>query len=296
MPAYRVSHKVRTVAELAEPLTTEGFLLEPFAPGEQPDEEAWVATEVVEAHDFLAALNDSRQRLLPFIDAVAVVTQCAFSLIGMSYMVYRMVENPHCLIYFNHVRRRATVGMILWKPEQGDDISRLLDTESPAALRYFREAMNAATSSACLAMLVITAEALAGQGRVTKRCSRCEHVYEYDGTNHDELLRILGNYAYAQLYKKNQGALRHRLLHGNPIDENAAAQLCDAMYHQILSYVKNTVGLQTIEPIDGAPRRFDSLESLGAILRCKSTAPPSLRDLERNWQEISELIEQPSHY
>ena len=294
MPSYVVIHKVRTVANLHKNLSIEGFRLQNFA--EQPTEEAWAVSEEVVADDFLKALNHSRERLLPIIDALAFVTQCSFSLAGMSFMVYRLDDNPQCVVYFRHLRSRPTVGMPFWQQEQAEDVSRLLQIENAAALRYFRHAVNASTSSACLALLATTAEALAGQGTVTGNCQKCGYEYLYGATDRTKLEAVLGTDAYNQLYKKKNGAIRNRLMHGHPINEDDAAALCDTIYKQILRYLKDTLELKTIEEIVGAPRRFDSLQWFGAFLRLKERIPPSLHELEQNWQQLGDWVDQPPAY
>jgi hypothetical protein len=296
MPTYHVAHKVRTVAELYESQLVEGFQLQPFDPNGKPSQEAWEASEQVEAQDFLSAFNASRARLLPLIDALAVVTQCAFSLSGMSFQVFRQTDNPDGILYFRHLRGRKTVGMTLWKEEQRKDVGRLLAIESPSALRYFREAINAATSSACLAMLVTTAESLAGQNTVTGKCENCGHEYKYGGTDRTKLAKILGEDAHNQLYKKSHGSLRNKLLHGKAIDENAAAALCGEVYDRLVGHMTSSLSLQSIEKIDGAPRRFDSLEWFGAFLRSTSKAVIPLREMERDWHAVGEWIDQPENY
>jgi hypothetical protein len=161
MPTYRVSQKIRTVAALAEPKTVESFTLDPYAPS-SPTVGAWLATEETRASDVCVAVNGSRQKLLPVIDALASMLQCSFSLTGTAFMAYRLEDNPECIIYFRLLRSKPTTGMMLWGAEQLQDVKKLLQGENTAVLRYFREAINAATSSAGLAMLVVAAEGLAG--------------------------------------------------------------------------------------------------------------------------------------
>lgn len=296
MPTYHVAHKVRTVADLYEPKMVNDFRLQPFDPDGKPGQEAWEAIEEVEAQDFLTAFNASRARLLPLIDALAVVTQCAFSLSGMSFLVFRRTENPDGILYFRHLRGRKTVGMTLWDEAQCKDVGRLLAIESPVAFRYFREAINAATSSACLAMLVTTAESLAGDNTVTGKCERCGHEYKYGATDRAKLEEILGKDAYSRLYKKTHGSLRNKLLHGKAIDENAAVALCGEVYDRLIGHMTSSLSLESIKKINGAPRRFDSLEWFGAFLRSTSKAVVSLRELERGWQAVGEWIDQPENY
>jgi hypothetical protein len=258
--------------------------------------EAWIACEDADAPDFLSAYNRSRPRLVRTVDALSIVTQCAFSLATASFSVYRLTDNPEHVVYFRHLRARHQVGITLWKPEQLRDIAALTAMENPGAMHYFREAINASTPSAQLAMLVITAEALAGQGTVTGTCKTCGTEYSYGGTNRDELAAVLGPEAYNRLYKSNNGSLRNRLSHGSPIDENAAAEVSGLAYHAILDYLNRRFRLQTIERINGAPRTFQSFEWFGAFLRCASGSIPELPDLERNWQNIGKLIDQPTNY
>src|ERR1700686_4025526 len=158
-----------------------------------------------------AAFNLSRPRLVRTIDALCIVTQCSFSLTAASLMVYRLTNNPDQIVYFRHHRQRPTVPMSIWKAEQLTDVSLLASIENPGALHYFREAVNASTSSAQLAMLVVTAVALAGQQKVIGKCQKWGFEYAYGGMNRGELQAVLGQ-AYSPLYKSNDGSLRNRLL------------------------------------------------------------------------------------
>ena len=260
------------------------------------DANAWIATDFVEAPDFLTAFNTSRPRLLKTVDALCVVTQCSFSLIAASWMVYRLTDNADRILYFRHLRETQAVGMPIWKDEQLNDVTKLVSIDNPGALHYFREAVNAATHGARLAMLVITAEALAGQRKVTGKCQHCGSEYSYGGTNRDELEAILGTAAYSQLYKRNGGSLRHRLLHGIAIDENLAAEVGALAYDAILEFLKKKFGLSSIEKITAAPRPFQNAEWFGAFLRCTTNDVPELPELEQNWQGFGERVEEPAQY
>jgi hypothetical protein len=294
MPTYRIVHKIWTVAELDEARTIEGFQMRAIDTGS--DSGAWIAIEEIEAPDFITAFNMSRPRLVRTVDALCVVTQCSFSLAAASSLVYRLTDNPDHVLCFRHLRKRATVGMTVWKPEQLNDVAQLVSIENPGALHYFREAVNAATSSAQLAMLVITAEALAGQSKVIGTCQRCGFEYSYGGTNRGELEAVLGAAAYTRLYKSNNGSLRNRLLHGSSVDENAAAEVSTLAYDAILEYLVKSLGLSTIERITAAPRTFQSFERFGTFLRCATDAVPDLPELELNWQRLGQLVKQPAYY
>jgi phage baseplate assembly protein W len=96
-------------------------------------------------------------------------------------------------------------------------------------------------------MLVITAEALAGQSKIVGKCQTCGTEYSYGGTNRKELEAVLGTGAYTRLYRSDNGSLRHRLLHGSPIDENAASEVSALAYNAILEFLVKRLGLTSIE-------------------------------------------------
>jgi len=144
-------------------------------------------------------------------------------------------------------------------------------------------------------MLVITAEALAGQSTVVGNCSNCGHEYRYGGTNREEIAAVLGADSYERLYRTNNGSLRHRLLHGSVVDENAAAEVSERVYHAIVVYLKTRHNLNGVDlDIVGAPRTFQSFEWFGAFLRCAGGPLPELFELERDWQRLGQLIERPA--
>ena len=167
----------------------------------------------------------------------------SFSLAAASWMVYRVTDNPELVLYFWHLRNTSTVGMPIWEPNQLNDVARLTSVGSPGALHYFREAVNAATPSGRLALLVSTAEALAGQGRVVGNCQNCGSEYSYPGTNRGELELVLGQEAYSRLYRNNNGALRHRLVHGSAIDESSAAAVSALAYDAISRVPREQAGI-----------------------------------------------------
>jgi len=128
------------------------------------------------------------------------------------------------------------------------------------------------------------------------RWEKCGNAYSYGGTHRDELAAVLGPEAYSRLYRSNSGSLRHKLLHGSAIDENASAEVSALVYRAILDYLNQRFPLQTIERIAAAPRTFQSFEWFGTFLRCSSDSIPELPALERNWQNIGKLIDQPTNY
>jgi hypothetical protein len=133
------------------------------------------------------------------------------------------------------------------------------------------------------------------------RQSRLHHLLsalatKQSGTNRAALLALLGQDANDQLYVKKHGSLRNKLIHGAPIDEAAAAALCQVIYVKILNHLKQAFTLTTVEEIVGAPRRFDSLREFSSFLRCTSGRPPTLWEIETKWGSLGEWVDEPGGY
>jgi hypothetical protein len=64
-----------------------------------------------------------------------------------------------------------------------------------------------------------------------------------------------------------------------------------------LARIATTLNLNSIDlDIVSAPRTFQSFEWFGAFLRCADGPFPDLFELERDWQRLGQLIEQPAPY
>ncbi len=121
---------------------------------------------------------------------------------------------------------------------------------------------------------------------ITRQCNTCGGQYSYGGTDREQLRQTLGDDAYNQLYVKEHGSVRHRLLHGRGIDEHRAVPVCADVYAQIVKYIQKECDLKFVMDIVDAPRRFDSLEWFGAFLKCRTGQIPRLLEIDQNWQNV----------
>ena len=290
MPRYLVSQKVRTVANVNDAYAVNEFTFTQFEPERGLASDAWEARSEVVANNFRDAFSMSRQVLLPLVDAISVVTQSAASLLATSHFVYRLEQNDDRLMFLYVARRRGPVGMPLGQAEQVRDIQKLLALPG-SAVNYLREANNASTAKTQLAMLVIAAEALAGQKRITGTCKACGTEYAYGGTDKEKLRAVLGDEAFYALYVKDGGSLRNLLFHGKAVPGDAVGQTVGATYRAIRTYLQKELGLESFEEIVGAPRTFDSFEHGWLFVRLRARQIPSLRDLEQRWETLAEIME-----
>ncbi len=294
MPRYLICQKIRTVAGVDYADHIEGFWFRNFEADKGLLSYAWEATNEALGSDFRDAFAKSRRALLPLVDAISVVTQCAASLVATSFFVYRLEQNEDRVLYLYVARRRDPVGITLWKEEQVRDIRKLAALLS-AALNFLREANNSSTGKTQLSMLIAAAESLAGQTSGTGTCKRCGFEYEKSGTDKARLRLVLGDEAYERLYVKNGGAIRHRLLHGSGAPEEEIAAVLPLAYDGIRAYLREELKLESFEQIVGAPRTFESFEHGGLFVRLRDKEIPRLRELEDHWQEFCDLIELPSN-
>ena len=227
---------------------------------------------------------------MPLVDAISVVTQCAASLLATSYYVYRLDDNDDRAMMLYVARRVQPVGLALWTDEQSRDIAKLLDL-SGAAVHYLRESNNASTAKTRLSMLVIAAEALAGQTTVYGKCQNCNEPYSYGGTNKERLKAVLGAEAHDLLYVKDGGALRHRLFHGHDVPEDALGPAVSLTYAGIRLYLQQELGLESFDNhAVGVPRTFDNIEHGWHFIRLRDNQLPALAALELSWETITDFV------
>ena len=297
MNSYVIHQKIKAIANLGCEFEHSGYTFRPYDADRGFSSEEWLAAKLIPAADWHQASTRFRQELLPILDALSVLTQCSFSVIAMSYFVYRINNNDDGTFYLYVAHDRKTVGMSFWDKDQVHDLDRLLTIDNKIALHYFRESNNSSTAKTRLAMLVIAAEALAGQSKKIRICPTCTREETYSSTDRARLEKIVGQQVYERLYVKNHGSLRNRLFHGNVIEDMDVVEVLPSVYDNILDFLKHERGLTTLQKIVAAPRSFSSFDHGGLFVR-GNAGIPDLRFAEENWNRQSVLppVDVPTTY
>jgi hypothetical protein len=198
----------------------------------------------------------------------------------------------------NIVRPDAVVPIGLWEERQFGDIQRLRVVDE-AALLYFRESSRASTAKTKLAMLAITAEALAGDSVNVTQCGQCDQPfscvcpqkYQTRGTDKQQLEKILGVQLYKRLYK-GKSPVRHKLMHGSMISEAEASELGAEAYSCVRKYLQEHFDLQSDLEIRNAPRPLDGvIRDTGCVKLPPEWLSTPFNPLHVNWQEKLQQLE-----
>lgn len=277
-PLYLVLQKIWTAAE-CDFRDVAGFWIFPVAAG--PDgRRAWLAVRITTAASWRDAYSTSSEDLIRLADALHISLQCTFSSAGASWFVWRQLGDQPFLVA-NTFRSDPVVPMTLWQGKQLSDIQKLRAVD-PAALRYFRESSRASTAKTRLAMLAITAEALAGDGTTVPQCDKCkvpfscptcQREHQYKATDKAQLEAILTTPLYKRLYKGE--GIRHKLMHGDTIDEATASDLARAAYANIRAYLQVRLNLESDLDVVNAPRPLEGTKQQMACIRLNPEWLPS---------------------
>lgn len=259
MNRYLIQQKIKTVATLWDKIPYSGFTFEPFYLQIPAYSKDLLVTKEIEAKDYSEAIKSFQHELIPIIDALAVISQCSFSMLATSFLVFRLT-NPEEYAFIYFVKGRETTGMSLLNSDFAD-LDKLIKIENKAALFYFRQSINAETAETRLGMLIIAAEALAGATQSSKECPYCKaKLSSYPITDRDKLKEIFGEELYKKLYEKGGGALRHKMFHGQKLTDDDIKENIGPVYDRILTFLKEQYDLQNVEKIVAAPRSFNSYE------------------------------------
>src|SRR3990167_7120628 len=112
MNRYLIQQRIKTVASLWNKISHSGFTFEPFdlrIPAHSWD---LLATKEVQAKDCKEAIQSFRHELIPIIDALSVITQCSFTILAMSFLVFRRT-NPEKYAYIYSARGREPTQITL---------------------------------------------------------------------------------------------------------------------------------------------------------------------------------------
>ena len=265
MPSYSIEHKVLSVARMWGEKHLNGYAFKQERDFESARGVAhWRVTKQVEADRWHSALKKFYKGLLPILDGLAVITRCAITSGGESYLVRRIEENPTNIFFIHLCTPRPSTPMGLWTDEQEEDLNTLLQSpEVGAAMHYMRSANSTHTVKTRLTMLTMAAEALAGKIEIKRTCPHCgREIATYSSTDRDRLQDILRQESYDALYRKD--CLRHKLFHGALVADGEIGLLSDAVYDALWTHVTQRLNLKsTRTEVVGAPRTFEGTVTVG---------------------------------
>ena len=173
----------------------------------------------------------------------------------------------------------------VWRIE---DAKKLKEAKIDVALNYFRESINAITLITKTAMLLISAEAIAGQKKVTSKCKNCGESTERSGTDLEKLKEVLDEKLVKEIYKK-KGSLRNRLFHGGSVfKKGELKKVSDSIYEKIILYLKDKYELKQLQIIKDAPRSIYSVRYTTHPFIYSKLDTPNLKDLNEELMDMAE--------
>lgn len=293
MNQYHIQQRVPTSINLFEDLSCKAYRLCPIDQGLRG---GFIVRWDGKADNSVAAYRAFFTGLVPILDAISVVTQCAVQALPMgSFCIYRSNENPKNVVFFHDARETEAVGMILGR-EELEDVKTLVeaaDESEKIGIGYLAEANRSTSPNFFLAMLVIAVEAFAGKSKATRVCENCGFSKEYPTTDKQALKDICSKELYEPIYRKER--LRHKLFHGGKVDGQLVADVARRLHeHLLLSYLKRRHDLHAVREIVAAPRNI-SYEYSRVFVGLKGK--PDLLTLEEESRANRlKIIESPARY
>lgn len=268
MASYLIHYKVATTSELPEAFNLDNFHFSSYKE-EWWESNGWLVSKEVQGNSMNEARSVFIRGLIPKIERIVAVSQCAFRIFANSYFIYRSTNNSDQLIYVYFVKEVGHTGLHFDRDEIAQ-LSKFDSLANPKGLFYLMEAADSSTFYTRLMMLLGSAEGFAGE---TMREGRIE-------TNKKILKEILGVDLYNQLYAYRTG-LRHKLLHGNIETNGIPDDLNDQLYGKIVRYLRDNFDIQINEGVVHPQRNtHGNFRAMGALMKFNNEPLLDLRKIE----------------
>lgn len=231
MNEYRISHKIKTLTELWEPIEYNDFKFRQwdFTLADGPKGEAWIAEKKIEAGNLLEAIDKFRKDLLEIVQQCCFISQCYFSLIPESWMVIKENDNTDKIFFLRFTRETEAVSLPFNKGKL-ESLKKLQSFERKPAFMYLNESTNASTFYTRLAMLIIALESIAGEEKPQKTNKK----YIEDKILKDDIL-------YREIFAPGVG-IRNKIFHGKEV--NITEDYVDKIYKKIVEYFNSEFDTQ----------------------------------------------------
>lgn len=290
MNSYYIQKSILTSVQVYETLEYSGYKIQMF--GEHSTHKGIMVEKTITARSMDEAYRQFILGLIPILNRIVVLTQCSVEPLGKSSaLINRQNDNPNKEIFFYNAQKRSPVGMDL-EQDHIKDLEKLKEKDLDLVFDLLRESNYATTPKLRLALLIIAAEALAGDKRYpAQKCKSCglEVKHSYIGLDKDKMVAILGTDLYNKLYKDDR--IRHRFFHGKEVDDEQVAEVSSNIYKRLLfDYLKPKFTLGSLsQEAKAVPRNDGSFEYTGAYIR-------PLNDKKINFEDIEKQFDSPNDF
>lgn len=260
MYKYIIQNKVRTTSYLYQSIELNGFeLRHPDDDYNAADNPGYIIAEkIVNGKNIADVVSKFRNDLLETISFLSTVSQCAFSIVGASFVVKKLDKNRDHVFFYYYAEDTETVKLPINNKEIQNYQKLFQNPELRLPARLIKESSTASNLFSRVSLLIIALEAFAEQETIYGRCKNCRNKYSYPGTNKNTIKKIVGRSTYKLLYGK--GGFRHKLSHGESVGERTAEQLSGEIFSKLLIYLNNEYGTD-IEEAKNSPRTFYSFKN-----------------------------------
>lgn len=256
MNTYLIQRGVLTPTHTYSPLSYRGYTIRSF--GEYANHKGLFVEKVIDAKTFSDAYREFIVDLLPILNRISFLTQCSIEpLSKSSALIYRQNNNPDKSFFFYFGQKIPPVGLALEETGVGD-LEKAKSSDLDGVFDLLREANYATTPKMQFALLIIAAEALAGEITLANK---------YPTLDKQKMKSILTDELYEDIYKTTN--IRNRLFHGKSVTDEEAAKFGGLVYQRLLfGHFKPLLRLTSLhEDVKSAPRNEGAYEYGGAFMR-----------------------------
>lgn len=232
--------------------------------------DAWLVKKEVEANNCVEALQTFRNILDKIVQRVGFISQCYMDFYKEPFLFYKINDNNDKIFFYKHFQERKGAGL-QFNEEELSDYQKLQDFKFPETFKFLQECRNTIGYVPKLILLFSALEALCNKIEIDK-----DDGSRYITYDKNEMKKILG----CQLFNAVFGSdgIRHKLNHGEMVDEAFGKDYVDEIYKSIICYF-NTECKTKINNVVRPPRKFqDNYEFINLWLKPKNNFEINLKN------------------
>lgn len=238
MPKYQVEHKISTLLKnsVHQEDTYDRFDFDglqfshwDFNPSDGCIGDSWIVSGVFDATDGITAANDARKKIQGIISRIAFIGQAYIEHYAQPFMVTRFdFEQPVALFYFAKEIKPVNLS---FQEEEREILENLVTCSivPEEFFFYWKDTVNTFGYSSKLLLMFSAIEAL------TKNLAKINKTKKFD-----EIEKILGKKLKEEIWKPIVG-LRHRLVHGEYLQQKDKRDYIEEIHRKILVFFNNNI-------------------------------------------------------